>query len=147
MLRRHLITLIVLISFLLPACQPAPSPTPADTPAATATGTLAPTVEPSPTTAPSPVPPAEDVIYLAILWHQHQPLYYKDPETGIYAKPWVRVHATKDYHDMAAMVADYPGIHVSFNLTPSLIKQLQDFVDGAKDRYWVLAETPASELT
>ncbi|MGD2177769.1 MAG: hypothetical protein PVG71_08100, partial [Anaerolineae bacterium] len=144
---RLLVTLMALIGLLLPACQPTPSPTPADTPTATATSTMVPTAEPSPTTVPSPVPPAEDVIYLAILWHQHQPLYYKDPETGIYAKPWVRVHATKDYHDMAAMVAEYPRIHVSFNLTPSLIKQLQDFVDGAKDRYWVLAERRASELT
>jgi alpha-amylase/alpha-mannosidase (GH57 family) len=59
----------------------------------------------------------------------------------------VRVHATKDYYDMAAMVEDYPEIHVTFNLTPSLIKQLQDFVAGAKDRYWVLAEKPAAELT
>ena len=43
-------------------------------------------------------------IYLAIIWHQHQPVYFKDPDTGIYAKPWVRMHATKDYVDMAAML-------------------------------------------
>jgi alpha-amylase/alpha-mannosidase (GH57 family) len=125
-------------------------PTPTALPEHTATAP--PTVVPSATVAQLPtashedVPP-RDVIHLAILWHQHQPLYYKDSQTGIYAKPWVRVHATKDYYDMAAMVDGYPGIHVTFNLTPSLIKQLQDFVDGAKDRYWVLAERPASELT
>lgn len=141
------VALIVLIGLLLPSCQPTPSPLPTDTPAATATSTMAPMTEPGPTAVPSPTPSPEDVIYLAILWHQHQPLYYKDPETGIYAKPWVRVHATKDYYDMAAMVEQYPDVRVSFNLTPSLIKQLQDFVDGAKDRYWVLAEKPASELS
>ena len=48
---------------------------------------------------------------------------------------------------MAAMVEEYPDVHVTFNLTPSLIKQLQDFVAGAQDYYWVLAEKPAAELT
>jgi len=86
-------------------------------------------------------------IYLAIIWHQHQPVYFKDPDTGIYAKPWVRVHATKDYVDMAAMLQEYPDIHVTFNLTPSLIRQLDDFEAGAKDLYWVTAEVPAEQLT
>ncbi|HSQ18431.1 MAG TPA: hypothetical protein VLM83_12075, partial [Anaerolineales bacterium] len=86
-------------------------------------------------------------IYLAIIWHQHQPVYFKDPDTGIYAKPWVRVHATKDYVDMAAMLKDYPDIHVTFNLTPSLIRQLDDLQAGAKDLYWVTAEVPADQLT
>ncbi len=82
-------------------------------------------------------------IYLAIIWHQHQPVYFKDPDTGIYAKPWVRMHATKDYVDMAAMLKDYPEIHATFNLTPSLIRQLDDLQAGAKDLYWVTAEVPA----
>lgn len=86
-------------------------------------------------------------IYLAIIWHQHQPVYFKDPDSGIYAKPWVRVHATKDYVDMAAMLQDYPDIHVTFNLTPSLIRQIDDFQAGAKDLYWVTAEVPADQLT
>lgn len=90
--------------------------------------------------------PAADVLYLNLMWHQHQPLYYKD-EQGIYTRPWVRVHATKDYYDMAATVAQYPSVHVTFNLTPVLIRQLDDFVNGAKDRYWVLSEKPAAELT
>lgn len=90
--------------------------------------------------------PQEDVLYLNLIWHQHQPLYYKD-ENGIYTRPWVRVHATKDYYDMAATVAQYPDVHVTFNLTPVLIRQLDDFAqNGAKDRYWVLAEKPAAQL-
>ncbi|MHB8806297.1 MAG: glucodextranase DOMON-like domain-containing protein [Anaerolineaceae bacterium] len=95
-----------------------------------------------------PVPTAnEDVLYLNILWHQHQPLYYKD-EDGVYTRPWVRVHATKDYYDMAAILKEYPDVHVTFNLTPVLIRQLDDFVNNdAKDLYWVLAEVPAEELT
>lgn len=90
---------------------------------------------------------ADEILYLNLLWHQHQPLYYKD-ETGVYTRPWVRVHATKDYYDMAATVAKYPNVHVTFNITPVLIEQLNDFViNGAKDQYWVLSEKKASDLT
>src|SRR4030042_2730005 len=91
-----------------------------------------------PSETPTPTQTAEEPIYLSIIWHQHQPVYYKDPETGIYEKPWVRVHASKDYVDMASMLKDYPNIHVTFNLTPSLIRQLDDFTAGAKDFYWVV---------
>ncbi len=89
----------------------------------------------------------DDVLYVAIIWHQHQPVYYQDPETGVYIRPWVRVHAAKDYLDMAAMLENYPDIHVTFNITPSLIRQLDDIANGAKDQYWVMTEVPAEELT
>jgi len=137
------LSLIVLTSLLLSACLPSPPSPPPQTP--TPVPIHPPTLPPSHT--PTPLPSPDDVIYLSIVWHQHQPLYYKDPETGIYAKPWVRVHATKDYYDMAAMVAGYPDVHVAFNLTPSLIKQLLDFTAGTQDYYWVLAEKPAADLT
>jgi alpha-amylase/alpha-mannosidase (GH57 family) len=89
----------------------------------------------------------EEPIYLSIIWHQHQPVYFKDPETNVYVRPWVRVHASKDYVDMAAMLEQYPDIHATFNLTPSLIRQLDDLQAGAKDLYWVHTEIPADELT
>jgi alpha-amylase/alpha-mannosidase (GH57 family) len=94
-----------------------------------------------------PVAAGEEPIYLAIIWHQHQPVYFKDPATGLYARPWVRVHATKDYVDMAAILEQYPEIHATYNLTPSLIRQLDDLANGAKDIYWAYAETAASELS
>jgi alpha-amylase/alpha-mannosidase (GH57 family) len=100
-----------------------------------------------PTANPTATTVVEEPIYLSIIWHQHQPVYYKDPVTGIYEKPWVRVHAAKDYVDMAAMLKKYSNIHVTFNLTPSLIRQLDDFQAGAKDLYWVTAEVPADQLT
>jgi alpha-amylase/alpha-mannosidase (GH57 family) len=81
------------------------------------------------------------------VWHQHQPVYFKDPETGVYAKPWVRVHAAKDYYDMAAILKDYPDVHTAFNITPSLIRQLDDFAAGATDRYGEMTMVPADELT
>ena len=89
----------------------------------------------------------DDVLYVNLVWHQHQPLYYKDAD-GVYTRPWVRAHATKDYYDMASTIAAYPDVHATINLTPVLLRQIDDFVEnGAKDRYWVLAEKPASSLT
>ncbi len=89
----------------------------------------------------------EDVLYLNIIWHQHQPLYYKD-ENGIYTRPWVRAHATKDYYDMASILKDYPEVNVTFNLTPVLLKQLNDYSkNGAIDTYWELSLIPANELS
>lgn len=110
-----------------------------------------PTSKPVPTNPPdepsqTEEPRVEDPIYLAIIWHQHQPLYAKDAENKYYVRPWVRVHATKDYVDMAAILEDYPDLHVTFNLTPSLIRQLDDLGSGAKDLYWVLSEVPAEAL-
>jgi len=87
-----------------------------------------------------------DILYVNLTWHQHQPLYYKNDD-GVYTRPWVRVHATKDYLDMAQKVADYEDLHVTFNVTPTLTRQLNDIANGAKDLYWVLAERPVSELT
>ncbi|PIS24749.1 MAG: glycoside hydrolase [bacterium (Candidatus Stahlbacteria) CG08_land_8_20_14_0_20_40_26] len=86
-------------------------------------------------------------LYLAILWHQHQPLYAKEPESGLYAKPWVRMHAVKDYYDMASILEKYPQIHQTFNLTPSLIIQLEDIISGGQDKYFYLSQKKASELS
>jgi len=110
------------------------------------------TVEPTTAVTEAPAEtelPAENAypLYVNLTWHQHQPMYYKD-ENGVYTRPWVRVHATKDYLDMAEMIAAEDGVKATINLTPSLIRQLQDFTEnGAKDLYWVLAEVPAAELT
>ena len=57
------------------------------------------TREPIETVEPTP-DLANDVLYVNLTWHQHQPLYYKN-EDGYYTRPWVRAHATKDYLDMA----------------------------------------------
>jgi alpha-amylase/alpha-mannosidase (GH57 family) len=105
---------------------------------------------PEPTTQPverGPLTIEDGKLYIAIIWHQHQPVYLKDPETGIYEKPWVRLHAAKDYVDMASTLLDYPLIHATFNLTPSLIRQLDDISAGAKDLYWTHTEIRAEDLT
>ena len=88
-------------------------------------------------------------LYLAILWHQHQPIY-KDtghPPRGSYRQPWVRLHAIRDYYAMAALVAEHPGVHLTINLTPSLLWQIEDYVErGATDRALDLTLTPAERL-
>ncbi|MBI4690843.1 MAG: glycoside hydrolase family 57 [Nitrospirae bacterium] len=88
-----------------------------------------------------------DPLYIAFLWHMHQP-YYKDPFTGIYRLPWVRLHGTKDYLDMVEILEDFPEIRQTFNLVPSLLKQLSDYIENnATDIYLDLSLKRASELT
>lgn len=65
-----------------------------------------------------------------LLWHMHQP-YYKDLVDDRYTMPWVRLHALKDYYGMVAMLRDFPSVHVTFNLVPSLVSQLLDYASGA----------------
>lgn len=85
-------------------------------------------------------------LYIAFVWHMHQP-YYKDDLTGDYILPWVRMHGIKDYYDMPAVLNDFPAVHQTFNLVPSLIKQIRDYVEnGATDRFLQVTLKPASEL-
>ena len=63
-------------------------------------------------------------VYINIIWHQHQPLYY-DAARDEMSGPWVRKHATKDYFDMAAIVGEYPDVHLNINLTSVLLTQLE----------------------
>jgi alpha-amylase/alpha-mannosidase (GH57 family) len=88
--------------------------------------------------------PAIRVIFL---WHQHQP-FYKNLVTGEYRLPWVRLHALKDYYGMVKLLDEFPGVHQTFNLVPSLITQIQDYVEGtAHDPFLVVAAKPARDLT
>ncbi len=73
-----------------------------------------------------PAAPGKKRVFLNIIWHQHQPLYV-NPESDCLTGPWVRTHATKDYYDMAAMLASYPKIHCTVNLTSTLLMQLQQY--------------------
>ncbi|NLJ48812.1 MAG: hypothetical protein GX428_04380 [Candidatus Atribacteria bacterium] len=74
-------------------------------------------------------------IYLNIIWHMHQPYYY-DFSKGIFTLPWVRTHATKDYLYMAKLAEKFPQVHMTFNFTPSLLKQLDLYVQGKTDLVW-----------
>jgi alpha-amylase/alpha-mannosidase (GH57 family) len=84
---------------------------------------------------------------IAILWHMHQP-YYKDLVTGEYVMPWVRLHGIKDYYDMVAILDEFPSVHQTFNMVPSLVDQILDYVENnASDTHMDLTLKPASELT
>ncbi len=89
-------------------------------------------------------------LYLALLWHQHQPMY-KDTshpvQAGSYIHPWVRFHAIRDYYSMAALVAEHPDVHLTINLTPVLLWQIEDYVErSATDRLLELTLKPAETL-
>ena len=91
-------------------------------------------------------------LYVAIVWHQHQPKYLKDLETGEYAEPWVRMHAIKDYYDMVSILADYPNVRFTVNLTPILLMQMEDVIEGYRngtgtDEYLRMTLADASALT
>src|SRR3954468_12143065 len=83
---------------------------------------------------------------VALLWHMHQP-YYEDLATGEHILPWVRLHAIKDYYGMVALLREFPGVRMTFNLVPSLLIQLEAFAaDRARDRYLELSLKPADAL-
>ena len=54
---------------------------------------------------------------------------------------------TKDYLDMVEMVQDFEGLRVTFNLTPTLMNQLNELSNGTRDIYWIHTEVEADKLT
>ncbi len=83
---------------------------------------------------------------IALLWHMHQPSYL-DPDTGRYLMPWTRLHAIRDYYDMALYVEKNPGVKVTFNYVPSLWEQIFDQAEGRKlDEHERISRKSAEEL-
>ena len=77
----------------------------------------------------------------------HQP-FYKDLWTGHYKLPWTRLHALKDYAGMVRVLRDFPTIHQTFNLVPSMIGQIEEYADGlASDPFFDCAIAPAESLS
>ena len=88
-----------------------------------------------------------DRIHLAFLWHMHQP-FYKDLFTGEYLLPWVLLHGTKDYFDMAYILKEFPALKQNFNLVPSLLIQLMDYEDpDVRDTYLQIFRSRPQDLT
>ncbi|MEW6025859.1 MAG: glycoside hydrolase family 57 protein [Planctomycetota bacterium] len=85
-------------------------------------------------------------IYLAFLWHHHQPYYRIANGAVTFQMPWVRLHGIKDYYGMAALIAQFPKIKSNINLVPSLLKQIKEYVAGETDRLLFLSQRPSSEL-
>ena len=87
-------------------------------------------------------------LYIAFIWHMHQP-YYRDLASGACSMPWVRLHATKDYLDMVKRLEAVPAIHQTFNIVPSLIDQLEEYLPPANrsDAFLELSRKPAAQLS
>src|SRR5664279_452390 len=86
-------------------------------------------------------------INLCFLWHMHQP-FYKDLISGEYKLPWTRMHALKDYYGMVKVLEEFPGIHQTFNLVPSMLVQIAEYAAGqAADPFLRAALKPAEQLT
>src|ERR1700685_2348626 len=86
-------------------------------------------------------------VNLAFYWHQHQP-YYPDDVGGQNPMPWVRLHGVKDYAGMALHLLEYPAMHCTINLVPSLLVQLQACAEGrATDRPFDVSRHSAHDLT
>src|SRR5262245_13009449 len=86
-------------------------------------------------------PPVE----LLFLWHHHQP-DYRSPRTGGALLPWVRLHAVKDYLDMALHLERHPKVRATFNFVPSLVDQLEDAIAGKPDALFDALARPVAEL-
>jgi alpha-amylase/alpha-mannosidase (GH57 family) len=84
--------------------------------------------------------------YLCFIWHMHQP-FYKDLVSGEYKLPWTRMHALKDYYGMVKVLEDYPSVHQTFNLVPSMMVQVEEYASGAAlDPFLRAALRPAEQL-
>lgn len=87
------------------------------------------------------------MVYLSFILHMHQP-YYKNLLTGEAELPWVRLHGSKDYLDMALILKEFPKIHQTFNVVPSLIEQLEEYCAGTlSDKFLSLSQKRAQDLT
>ena len=77
----------------------------------------------------------------------HQP-YYKDDLTNTYLLPWVRLRSAKDYFKMPALLDGYPGVRATFNLVPSLLAQIEDYMrEDSVDLFLNLSSRDAAELS
>ncbi len=86
-------------------------------------------------------------LYVLFLWHLHQPIY-KMANSNIYILPWIRLHSIKAYRDMAVTCLSYPDVGMTFNLTPSLMHQLEDYINHrAEDYYETISRKKPEELS
>jgi alpha-amylase/alpha-mannosidase (GH57 family) len=84
---------------------------------------------------------------VAVLWHMHQPDYV-DSFSGRALMPWVRLHALLSYHDTLRVAREEPAARVNFNVTPVLLRQLEQLASGqVSDDFLILARAAPSELS
>ena len=86
------------------------------------------------------------MIHLALIWHMHQP-WYLAPAGATLELPWVRLHGTKDYLEMALRLEAASGMRATFNLVPSLLAQIDAYGGGASDLHRDLSLRDPASLT
>src|SRR3989338_9216558 len=87
------------------------------------------------------------MLNVALLWHMHQP-YYVNPLTKTALMPWVRLHTVKGYLDMITMAGRHPEARMVFNLTPVLVKQIEELQRGEVADLWAeWTRIPAAQLS
>ncbi len=85
-------------------------------------------------------------IYIAFLWHMHQPVY-TEPGSNVALMPWTRLHAYKDYADLP-LWCEANRFPCTFNLVPCLLDQIEGYGKGElTDIYLRLCEIPIDELS
>ena len=86
-------------------------------------------------------------VNVAFVWHMHQP-WYLWPDSNRAALPFTRLHACGAYYDMPWLMRQFDRTHVTFNLVPSLVEQLQGYVRGEiADRAVELSRRDPDALT
>src|SRR5262245_53470395 len=86
-------------------------------------------------------------VRVVVVWHMHQPSY-RDPVHGAFVLPWVRLHALRDYLGMVRLLDATPDVHVTFNLVPSLLDQVEAYAkDEAQEGELRVGLAPAASLT
>jgi alpha-amylase/alpha-mannosidase (GH57 family) len=93
----------------------------------------------------APVSVSGRPVDLLFLWHHHQP-DYRSPRDGRALLPWVRLHATKDYLDMALHLERHPRVKATFNFVPALVDQLEAVVRGDGEVLIDLLRRPIAAL-
>ncbi|WP_295056061.1 glycoside hydrolase family 57 protein [Sulfuricurvum sp.] len=74
-------------------------------------------------------------LQLSFFWHMHQPDYRGSD--GVMTMPWVFLHAIKDYYEMPWLLTQYTTIKATFNLTATLMEQLDLYRDPLKYDYFL----------
>lgn len=74
----------------------------------------------------------------------HQPVYEIE---GTYLMPWARLHAVKDYLDMALFLDRYPKLKLNFDIVPALLDTIIAYSDGANDIHSELTTTDVGSMS
>lgn len=79
----------------------------------------------------------------------HQPVYrLKKDGKNLYYMPWVYLHGIREYYDVAKVIDEIEGIKIVINFVPSLIEQLQDYInDDYEDIFLEHFKKNAESLT